>query len=356
MCTATVAICTYNRADCLADAVRSVVAQEAPFPFEVMVIDNKSTDGTRELVAELQRELPDLRYVVEENQGLSHARNRALVESEAEIVAYIDDDAVAHAGWLTALVAAFSDPSIAVAGGRIEVFYPVGRPDWVTDSMEAFLSRYDAGDACLDVDYVVGANFAVRRETALAIGGFDVNFGFCADALLPGEETELCLRARRHGYRIRYTPEATVAHRANPQRLVKRVFAMRLAQGAVAQVRMGSLKMPPLELARAVAWCRVNALARRWRGERIQAFHWDLERVQLSATLAATLPGPAGVISRVWLCFAVGPQALRWAVGVARAMAAGRTLGVPPLECPDHVSPSSDAPGDVSGASNGASQ
>ena len=161
-----VVICTYNRADCLADAVRSVVAQEAPFPFEVMVVDNNSTDGTRGLVGELQQEFPNLRYVFEGEQGLSRARNRGLQESDAEIVAFIDDDALAYSGWLAALVAGFSDQTIAVVGGKIEVFYPVERPTWVTDRMEVLLGRFDRGDVSLDVSDVFGGNFALKRKVA----------------------------------------------------------------------------------------------------------------------------------------------------------------------------------------------
>lgn len=326
MTLATLAICTYNRADCLADAVRSVVVQEAPFPFEVMVIDNNSTDGTRDLVMLLQRESADLRYVFESKQGLSRARNRALEESEAEIVAYIDDDAVAHEGWLTALVAGFSDPTIAVVGGRIEVSYPVDRPAWVTDKMEVLLGRFGPADMVSDVSEVFGGNFAVRRRVALEIGGFSEILGYQGDRLLPGEETGYCLRARKAGYRVVYIPDAQVTHSVHPSRLSKQWF-LRRAKGtgeALATMRYGMAMSS--EIAEELVWLWINRSGQVVRGNSDQSFYCSMRMVQQTAMLSGMLPGPLGALRRAVLMLRCIPKACLWLASTARNLLLGREL------------------------------
>src|SRR2546425_6789214 len=101
----TIAICTFNRADLLPrslDSVRNQMRTSADL--EIMIVDNGSTDHTRDMVAEVQAEDSRVRYVVEPNAGISHARNRALREARGEYLAFLDDDAWAEHDWLHNLI------------------------------------------------------------------------------------------------------------------------------------------------------------------------------------------------------------------------------------------------------------
>jgi len=103
-----VVICTYNRSKTLGAAIESVAAQSLPRSLgcEILVVDNNSTDETRQVVEGLQQRYPErIRYVFERAQGISHARNTGIREAEAEILAFLDDDEIADTEWLANLTA-----------------------------------------------------------------------------------------------------------------------------------------------------------------------------------------------------------------------------------------------------------
>jgi glycosyltransferase involved in cell wall biosynthesis len=234
----TVAICTYNRAGCLGLSLDAVCKQEAAFPFEVLVVDNNSTDNTKVVAESFGGGKPQVRYVLEPRQGLSHARNRALEEARAAVVAYLDDDAIARPGWLEATARAFEDPCVVCAGGRILLRYPGAKPEWLDDRMESILAAYDKGPESCDVQEVFGANFAVRRLSALELGGFSDKVGYTAGRNIGGEETDMCRRMIRAGGRVIYIPGAAVDHIVDPNRLNKKWFLRRYELNGHAAVIM----------------------------------------------------------------------------------------------------------------------
>src|SRR5262249_1481610 len=127
-----VIVCTRNRCHKLARALRSIDSAKIPanIAAELIVVDNNSSDRTREVVAEFSREsnIP-VRYVVETSQGLCFARNRGIQESSAEILAFTDDDCVADANWITNISNAFLEaPNLAVVGGRVDLYSQDDRP------------------------------------------------------------------------------------------------------------------------------------------------------------------------------------------------------------------------------------
>ncbi|MHB1456440.1 MAG: glycosyltransferase family 2 protein [Armatimonadota bacterium] len=332
---ATVAVCTYNRADCLSDAIHSIYAQDTSFPYEVLIIDNNSTDGTECLVTELTSTFPSLRYILEKTQGLSYARNRAIKESTGDVIAFIDDDGIAQDGWLEALLIEFTDPQIGIVGGRIELSYPGDRPNWITDKMEGYLSRFDEGDEIRDISDVYGCNFAVNRRIIQKLGGFNTKYGYNGDVLLPGEETDLCFRTWNAHMRVRYTPSAVVVHQVHESRLTPGWFINRIKGSAASFVKLGLCKDQPRELTRGLIWCHLNKMARRWRSEPDQVFYWELERVHISKTLADFLPGISGGFQRMFLYLKCIPETVCWTVRIIRDTATGQQMDVPPLEKTD---------------------
>ena len=120
MIAASVIVPTRNRADLLAGCLRSLAAQDCPAgDFEVLVVDNGSTDGTAALCAEAPERfgLAGLRCVVEPEPGLLSGRHRGALEARGGVLVFVDDDIVAAPGWLSALLRAFDDPCVHLAGG-----------------------------------------------------------------------------------------------------------------------------------------------------------------------------------------------------------------------------------------------
>lgn len=239
----TIAICTYNSAESLANTLKSLCELQCSrhLDYEILVVDNNSNDGTPE-VTEQYAEMMEGRlcYVFEGQQGLSYARNRALRESKGEIVSFIDDDVKVDPGWLQAVSTAFIKYSAAVVGGRTHLIYPAPRPVWLSTNIEFFLSRLDYGDdpiVNIEKD-LFGINISVLRQVALNIGGFDVKLGRRGKSLASGEETDFLIRIRKSGGIIVYEPRAIVGHIVSAKRLSKRWFLRRSYSGALTHARL----------------------------------------------------------------------------------------------------------------------
>lgn len=227
------AICAYNAAHHLADVIGSVMAQTLPADeYEVLVVDNNSTDETPHVLRELKERFGHrLRVFSETQQGLSHARNRALAEAAAPLVAFLDADAVAEECWLGSIAEVFdAHPRAGVVGGRIEVQWDAPKPRWWDDRLDEAMGRFSPSDRQTQLRYPrfpYGGNFAVRSEAIGEVGGFLPHLGRSGTGLLAGEEGELCLRMEQHGWEIHYTPAAPVHHRATGERLTRRFILRR---------------------------------------------------------------------------------------------------------------------------------
>ncbi|KDR57732.1 glycosyltransferase family 2 protein [Limnospira fusiformis CCALA 023] len=223
-------ICTHNRANYLGAAIDSLLDQEFD-NFEVIVVDNASSDRTREIV-ESKLDNPKLRYIYEPITGLSVARNTGAKTAQAPILAYLDDDAVASPQWLRVLYTAYQDnQKLAVAGGRVTLIWPEGitPPPWLSPGLAENLGAYNLGD---DILYISnpgltprGLNYSIRRTFLDQIGGFDPNLGRVGKRLLSNEELVMTEEALNRGWEVAYIPDALVAHNVAPER-VKRSWFM----------------------------------------------------------------------------------------------------------------------------------
>jgi glycosyltransferase involved in cell wall biosynthesis len=198
---------------------------QVPPPAEILVVDNAPRDGaTREL---LERRFPSVRRVVEPIAGLDFARNRALAEAAGEIVAFLDDDAVAAPGWAEALRRNFADPAVMVCTGRIEPLSLDTEGQRVFEANGGFsrgttrvrlpddAGRPLHGRAAPLIAWAIsvgcGCSYAVRRDTARALGGFDEALDLGA-SLPGGGDHDLLWRALESGSRVVYEPEALAWH------------------------------------------------------------------------------------------------------------------------------------------------
>jgi len=229
----TVVLCTCNRCSSLTSALDSLAAQLLPesIRWEVIVVDNNSTDDTREVAEGYCRKHPErFRYVFEPRQGLSRARNAGIRAARGEVVAFIDDDVIAEPSWLRNITASLLHGKWAGAGGRIVPPQCFTAPEWLTvggetDLVGALLPLFDLGDQAGEMKRPpYGTNMAFRKDMFDKHGMFRTDLGRCGGSLLMGEDTEFGNRLMSAGECLRYEPLAVVEHPVPKERLSKKWF------------------------------------------------------------------------------------------------------------------------------------
>lgn len=252
-----VVICTRNRSADLAQALASLTRQ-APgsSPFEVIVVDNGSTDDTPATVARFAADLP-LRGIVEPRVGLCHARNAGWRQARGEYVAYLDDDATACPSWVEAIVEGFrSRPEIGVVGGRVDPTWQAPRPAWLRDDVALGLTIVNWSPTAkilvdLRHEWLVGANMAVRADVLREVGGFRPELDRIGTMMLSSGDVFLLKEVVRLGYECLYYPAMAVTHIVAPSRLTKQWFRRRYFWQGVSDAVIQLLEQRPTRLGRA---------------------------------------------------------------------------------------------------------
>ena len=296
----TVALCTRDRPDLLRRALASLAAQ-CPAPAEILVIDNAPTDGrTRAVAQATEGVIEGVRYLVEPVPGLDFARNRALVEASREVVAFLDDDAVADPGWAAAMLSPFVDSRVGAVTGRVDALATE------TDGQRLVEENggYSRGDEILrlprDVDrrplhglrapriaWAVsvgsGCSLAVRRRVLLALGGFDEALDLGA-ALPGGGDHDALWRLLEAGWEVQYEPAARARHEHRRE--------MAAAWSQIAGHQRGLVAFLAKSLARARRGRRLSILL---------FLLWRLAKpaVRLLRRAAGRDPLPAGLLLRM---------------------------------------------------------
>ena len=217
----TVIICTRNRAEQLRRTLESAAAMESPghATWELLVVDNGSTDHTPQVVESFSGRLP-VRCVSEPTAGLSNARNRGIAEAGGEYICWTDDDVLVDPHWLAAYAEAFArHPEAAYFGGPIDLLLEGSRPAWFNDNralLGAILAERQLGDAPirfdLDADVIpYGANYAVRTREQRA-HTYDPRLGVSPTQRRLGEETTVIAAIDDAGGTGWWVPGARVLH------------------------------------------------------------------------------------------------------------------------------------------------
>ena len=229
-------ICTWNRAELLDETLASIARMKIPsgLRWQVTVVDNNSTDQTRNVVEHAARTFPvPLHYLFEPRQGKSLAMNAGLRATHRPLVAFVDDDVRVGDGWLAAVAETFHErPDISYVGGPVDPIWHAPCPAWFegTDkSLWGTLAILDYGDEPFVFEdrrrVPLGANFALRRALVQQIGGFDPALGRNGHRLLLGQELpEFFARARQAGVRGLYVPRMRLQHHVPACRLQPAYF------------------------------------------------------------------------------------------------------------------------------------
>lgn len=218
----TVAICTWNRAKVLDQTLQEMRRLRIPddLDWEVLVVNNNSTDDTEDVLAQHKQYLP-LRSVLEAKQGKTNALNTAIDCIRSDLILWTDDDVLVHPDWLSVYVeTAKKTPEVDFWGGAIEPCFEVPPPDWVlrawNEVATAFVS-IDPSNYCEEIGngesspFPMGANWAIRTSAQKQYR-YDPHLGPNGGKLLYGDETAVMKRMLNNGLKGRWCSQAKVRH------------------------------------------------------------------------------------------------------------------------------------------------
>jgi glucosyl-dolichyl phosphate glucuronosyltransferase len=258
---ASVIIPTRDRANLLTRCLGSLTRQTLPAEaFEVLVIDNGSTDHTPS-VAENYGSLLQLTYVTASEPGLHVGRHQGMQRANTDVLMFTDDDIEAEPGWVEAVVQTLENPNIALVGGNNYPLFEESPPEWLVRWWErpvykgralGSLSILDFGEGVFEIDpgYVWGCNYSIRRESLLKAGGFHPDGVPKERLLFRGDgETHVSEAVLKSGFRTVFNSRASVHHRVSKERMTKsyfeqRAYAQGISDSYTAIRRKGGLKKP----------------------------------------------------------------------------------------------------------------
>jgi glucosyl-dolichyl phosphate glucuronosyltransferase len=313
-------ICTANRAKDLQDTLNSLAAVRYPGSAELIVIDNKSTDDTRDIVhaAAKAYSIP-LRYLYEGEEGKYAALNAGIRAAAGRVIAATDDDARFEVEWLEQAVDGLSRYGCEFVGGRVLPLWGGEKPPWLAEHNglhTKVVALLDHGDRVREfghggISWPLGVNVAYRREVFERVGLFDNRLGRKAGTLRNQAQREWRLRARATGARGFYLPEMIVHHLVSRERLAKRYFRRWLYWHGISRAtlyRHGGFDMEEPELqpprhegGRSVGGVPVHLIRKALLSTRSLVWH------------AMRRDGAIAFEHELWLCFFAGIVRQRWA-------------------------------------------
>jgi len=241
-------VCTYNREEHIESCIRSLLAQSLERDlFEIIVVDNASTDNTATILERLNQE-HSFRVIYEPESGLSIARNRGWKEATGKYISYLDDDAVADKMWLESACWAFEhlSPIPQCLTGTITLAPEQPLPEWISEDLQVCLGYLNFGEKSLEMhsssQKIIGANCHFTRSILVKTGGFDENLGRKKTLLLSGEETLLQRTIESIGGATWFHPNVAVTHFVAKERLHPKWFYRRYFWGGVSNIYMSKAK------------------------------------------------------------------------------------------------------------------
>lgn len=228
-----VIIPTFNRARSVVETVKSFRAQTYPGDrFEILVVDNGSSDETPMAIPEMAYRSPRVRFLTEPRRGAHFARNSGAKAARGEILYFTDDDMIADPNMLEAIVPAFeTGANVASATGKVVPLWETEPPAWVlAHCKNEILSLNDRGEGLMISDRdpgVFSCHQAVVRHAFFAAGGFNPDTN--ADRFVGDNETGLNIKIAKLGYRFAYVGKSITRHRIPGSRMSQRYLNQRFA-------------------------------------------------------------------------------------------------------------------------------
>jgi len=220
-------ICTYNRCESLREILQALENQVVSTDCELLVVDNNSNDRTKEMVSEFSsRSKCPIRYFLEPAQGVSFARNRGVLESKSEWVAYLDDDTIPSKDWLQSMMNGINHYQADCIGGPILPLWPqepLVAPVF-HEGISGLFGLLDRGEKVIQTrkyisNFLLGGNVAYHLEIFKEIGLFRTDLGRTPTSLCGGEDSDMIQRLLKAGKLAVYDPQILVKHKISPARM-----------------------------------------------------------------------------------------------------------------------------------------
>jgi glycosyltransferase involved in cell wall biosynthesis len=227
-----VILCTYNRDKYIYNVLKSVAENDYPHDqYEIVLVNNNSTDGTENECRRFQADYPDIRfcYFLETNQGLSYARNCGIRNAQGDLLAYVDDDATVNPEYLRTYSDFFTHhPEAVAAGGPILPVYETEEPEWMTHyTRQLITGKLFLGNNQREFPHGAfpgGGNACYRKSVFDTVGLFNVELGRKGNSLIGAEEKDLFDKMTTHGMHFYYLPNAILYHIIPPHKLTQDYF------------------------------------------------------------------------------------------------------------------------------------
>ncbi len=234
----TVVICSYNRAAYIPLALQSMVEQTlVPSMFEAIVVDNNSTDNTKEVCAKFieNNQLYNFTYITETSQGSSFARNTGAAIAKGKLLCFMDDDAIAEKYFLQNIINFYKNRDNGFAlGGRIIPRYIPAEPKWMSYFVSSLVGNFDYAPQKTEFatgKYPLESNMIVCKKDFDAIGGFNVALpGVKGTLRIGGEGKDFFIRLKAIGVKVFYDPAIIVEHITEVNKLTPE-YMYRVASG-----------------------------------------------------------------------------------------------------------------------------
>jgi len=313
-------ICTANRANELRDTLHSLAAVRCPRLTELIVIDNKSTDDTRDVVHAAAKAYPfPLRYLYEGEEGKYAALNAGIRAASGRVIAATDDDARFEVDWVEQAVDGLSRYGCEFVGGRVLPLWGGEKPQWLAEHNglhTKVVALLDHGERAREfgrggISWPLGVNVAYRRDVFERVGLFDNRLGRKAGTLRNQAQREWHLRARAAGARGFYLPEMVVHHLVARDRLEKQYFRRWLYWHGISRAMLflqrgfdmeePELERPPYAGDRQVGGVPLHLIRKALRST--LSLMWQTLKGNVAAAFEYEL----------WLCFFAGVVRQRWA-------------------------------------------
>ena len=227
-----VILCTYNRDKYIYNVLKSVAENDYPHDqYEIVLVNNNSTDGTENECRRFQADYPDIRfrYFIETNQGLSYARNCGIRNAQGDLLAYVDDDATVNPEYLRTYSDFFTHhPEAVAAGGPILPVYETEEPEWMTHyTRQLITGKLFLGNNQREFPrgaFPGGGNACYRKSVFDTVGLFNVELGRKGNSLIGAEEKDIFDKMTTHGMHFYYLPNAILYHIIPPHKLTQDYF------------------------------------------------------------------------------------------------------------------------------------
>lgn len=250
-----VIICTYNREKYIFRCLESLAKNGFPrSEYEIVLVDNNCTDGTATELERFMTAYPDvrLRYFLETEQGVSHARNRGVREAKGDILIYVDDDAFVDEKYLAKYSNLFKRrPDADAAGGPIIPRYESGmEPEWMTFHLRRLLTAYlyfgDSERYFPENSHPGGGNAAYRKSVFEKVGLFNPELGRNGENFGGGEEKDIFDKMKTTGMKVVYVPDCILYH-IIPQYRLENDYFVRITEGIGTSERLRTLRISKIK-------------------------------------------------------------------------------------------------------------